>query len=59
LGIGCDATNADAVAKIYAKQGRNPSMIVLMNGERMIYNVFKEIPEVAWQIMDLSENQQL
>jgi L-threonylcarbamoyladenylate synthase len=34
-------------------------MIVLMNGERMIYNVFKEIPEVAWQIMDLSENQQL
>jgi L-threonylcarbamoyladenylate synthase len=31
-------------------------MIVLMNGERMMYNVFKDIPEVAWQIMDLSEN---
>jgi L-threonylcarbamoyladenylate synthase len=30
-------------------------MIVLMNGERMMYNVFKDIPEVAWQIMDLSE----
>jgi L-threonylcarbamoyladenylate synthase len=30
-------------------------MIVLMNGERMMYNVFKDIP-VAWQIMDLSEN---
>jgi L-threonylcarbamoyladenylate synthase len=27
-------------------------MIVLMNGERMMYNVFKDIPEVAWQIMD-------
>ena len=27
-----------------------------MNGEKMMYNVFKEIPEVAWQIMDLSEN---
>ena len=26
-----------------------------MNGEKMIYNVFKEIPEAAWQIMDLSE----
>ena len=26
-----------------------------MNGEKMIYNVFKDIPEVAWQIIDLSE----
>ncbi|MBC7605375.1 MAG: Sua5/YciO/YrdC/YwlC family protein, partial [Burkholderiales bacterium] len=32
------------------------SMICLMNGEKMMYNVFKEIPEVAWQILDLSEN---
>jgi L-threonylcarbamoyladenylate synthase len=31
-------------------------MIVLMNGEKMMYNVFKDIPEVVWQIMDLSEN---
>jgi L-threonylcarbamoyladenylate synthase len=57
-GIGCDATNAEAVAKIYKIKQRTEtqSMIVLMNGEKMMYNVFKEIPEVAWQIMDLSEN---
>ena len=57
-GIGCDATNAEAVAKIYKLKQRaeTQSMIVLMNGEKMMYNVFKEIPEVAWQIMDLSEN---
>lgn len=56
-GIGCDATNAEAVAKIYALKRREEtkSMIVLMNGEKMIYNVFKEVPEVAWQIMDFSE----
>jgi L-threonylcarbamoyladenylate synthase len=56
-GIGCDATNAEAVAKIYKLKQRDDSksMIVLMNGEKMMYNVFKEIPEVAWQIMDLSE----
>lgn len=56
-GIGCDATNAEAVAKIYAvkKRAETQSMIVLMNGEKMMYNVFKEIPEVAWQILDLSE----
>lgn len=56
-GIGCDATNPEAVAKIFALKQRaeTQSMIVLMNGEKMIYNVFKEIPEAAWQIMDLSE----
>ncbi len=56
-GIGCDASNNDSVAKIYAlkKRAETQSMICLMNGEKMIYNVFKDIPEVAWQIMDLSE----
>ena len=56
-GIGCDATNADAVAKIYALKQReeSKSMICLMNGEKMMYNVFKEIPDVAWEIWDLSE----
>jgi L-threonylcarbamoyladenylate synthase len=56
-GIGCDATNPEAVKKIYAlkKREESKSMIVLMNGEKMMYNVFKDIPEVAWQILDLSE----
>ena len=56
-GIGCDATNAEAVKKIYALKQReeSKSMIVLMNGEKMMYNVFKDIPETAWQILDLSE----
>lgn len=56
-GIGCDATNAEAVQKIYQLKQREEakSMICLMNGERMMYQVFKEIPEVAWQILDLSE----
>ena len=56
-GIGCDATNPEAVAKIYKlkKRAETQSMICLMNGEKMMYNVFKDIPEVAWQIIDLSE----
>lgn len=56
-GIGCDATNPEAIKKIYALKQREEtkSMIVLMNGERMIYNVFANIPEVAWQILDLAE----
>ncbi|MBS7787916.1 threonylcarbamoyl-AMP synthase [Flavobacterium sp. CYK-55] len=56
-GLGCDATNAEAVQKIYQLKQREEtkSMICLMNGERMMYQVFKDIPEVAWQILDLSE----
>jgi len=56
-GIGCDATNEAAIAKIYALKQReeSKSMIVLMNSERMMYNVFKEVPAVAWEILDLSE----
>jgi L-threonylcarbamoyladenylate synthase len=56
-GIGCDATNLEAVAKIYKLKQRaeTQSMIVLMNGEKMMYNVFKDIPEVAWQLLDLAE----
>ena len=56
-GIGCDASNPEAVAKIYAlkKREETKSMIVLMNGEKMLYNVFKEIPEVAWQLMEFAD----
>ena len=56
-GIGCDASNPEAVKKIYDLKMRSEakSMIVLMNSDRMMYNVFKEVPETAWQILDLSE----
>ncbi len=56
-GIGCDSTNEEAIKKIFSLKKRleTKSMIVLMNGEKMMYHVFKEIPEVAWQILDLSE----
>lgn len=57
-GIGCDATNPEAVAKIYKlkKRVESQNMIVLMNGDKMMHNVFSEIPEVAWQIIELSDN---
>lgn len=56
-GIGCDATNPEAVKKIYELKQReeSKSMIVLMNSDRMLYQVFNAIPETAWQILDLAE----
>ena len=55
--IGCDATNEEAVKKIISlkKLKENTAMICIVNGEKLLYNLFKEIPDVAWQIQDLSE----
>ena len=55
-GIGCDATNEEAVKKIYAlkKRAESKSMIVIVN-DRLFYNVFKDIPQVAFDILDCSE----
>lgn len=56
-GIGCDATNSEAVKKIFAlkKRAESKSMIALVNGDRMLYQIFSEIPETAFQIWDFSE----
>lgn len=53
-GLGCDATNEEAVKKIYALKQReeSKSMLVLVNGERMLYQVFNEVPQAAWEIWD-------
>ncbi len=56
-GIGCDASNEEAVAKIYAlkKREESKSMICLMNSDKMVYNVFKDVPEVAWEILEFAD----
>lgn len=56
-GLGCDASNSDAVKKIFnlKKRAESKSMITLVNGDRMLYQIFVEIPENAFHIWDLSE----
>jgi len=56
-GIGCDAANEEAVKKIYTlkKRAESKSMIVLVNGDRLLYQVFKEIPQVAFDVLECSE----
>jgi L-threonylcarbamoyladenylate synthase len=55
--IGCDAGNPEAVARVYAikKRPSNLPMSVIINGDRMLHQIFKEIPEVGWQILELNE----
>lgn len=55
-GIGCDATNEEAVAKIYALKKRDTSkkMICLVANDFMLEKHVKEVPEVAFDLIELA-----
>jgi L-threonylcarbamoyladenylate synthase len=59
-GLGCDATNDAAVARIFAIKQRTDakSLVVLVDGERMLSRYVREVPEVAWDIVRLSNTPQ-
>jgi L-threonylcarbamoyladenylate synthase len=56
-GIGCDATNEEAVAKVYAlKRSENKhSMIVLCRDADMIVRYVNKAPGIAFEVMEMSE----
>ncbi|MFV0522745.1 MAG: L-threonylcarbamoyladenylate synthase [Mangrovibacterium sp.] len=56
-GIGCDATNEKAVRKIYELKKRtdSKSMLVLMENINLIDRYVSEVPEVAYDLIELSE----
>ena len=56
-GLGCDATNADAVRRIYEIKQRSDAkaLISLVDSETKVQFYVKEVPEVAWDVMELSE----
>ncbi len=55
-GIGCDATNEDAVQKIYELKQREISkgMICLVANDYMLEKHVKKVPEVAYDLIDLA-----
>ena len=52
-GIGCDATNYEAVQKIFELKKREDSktMICLVNSIQMLNQYIEEIPETAYTIL--------
>ncbi len=52
-GIGCDATNAEAVSKIYQLKQReeNKAMICLVSDMKMLNQYVESVPEAAYDIM--------
>lgn len=55
-GIGCDATNADAVARIYAlKRSENKhSMLVLCESADMVVRYVNKAPGIAFEVMEMA-----
>lgn len=55
-GIGCDATNAEAVKRVYEIKRRDDSkaMICLVDSSNRIQRYVRNVPEVAWDIFDLA-----
>ncbi|WP_312186019.1 L-threonylcarbamoyladenylate synthase [Sphingobacterium sp.] len=56
-GIGCDATNPEAVEKIFALKGRakSKSLIILLHNENQLASYVNEIPDVAYQLIEYTE----
>lgn len=56
-GLGCDATNAEAVKRIYAIKQRTDAkaLISLVDSEAKVQFYVREVSEVAWDVMELSE----
>lgn len=56
-GIGCDATDPEAVAKIYAIKNRedSKSLVLLASDMDMICRYVKEVPEMAVQLVEVND----
>lgn len=57
-GIGCDATNEEAVKKIYDLKQRSDSksMLVLVGSEGELQRSVEEVPEAAWMLIETAVN---
>lgn len=58
-GIGCDATNADAVARVYEIKKRvdSKAMLVLLDGAGKLQGYVENVPETAWMLLEATEGQ--
>lgn len=56
-GLGCDSTNIEAVNKVFEIKNRpaEKSLILLVDSDQMLMRYVKDVPELAWDLMEMSE----
>jgi len=56
-GIGCDATNEEAVKRIYELKQRDDSksMLVLLDNPAKLQTYVQEVPDIAWDLIELTD----
>lgn len=57
-GLGCDPTNQEAVNRIFSIKSReeNKSLIILADSIGMVERYVKEIPEIIYEIVEVSDS---
>ena len=57
-GLGCDATNEQAAARINEIKGRaeDKSFIILLDTDNKLQSYVNEVPEVAYELIEYTEN---
>ena len=55
-GIGCDATNEEAVKRVYEikKREDNKALICLVDSANRMQRYFRHVPDVAWDLVDMA-----
>jgi len=56
-GLGCDATNEEAVKRIYEIKQRidSKSMLVLLDNPGKLPSYVKDVPEIAWDLIETTD----
>ncbi len=56
-GIGCDATNEEAVRRVYELKRRadNKAMLVLLDSEAKLDRYVSDVPDIAWDLIGVSD----